>query len=64
VWVLRGGQPEPVRVRTGISDGSLTEVVEGELQPADAVVTDMIGGAPAAAGPGPGGPGGRSGRIF
>jgi HlyD family secretion protein len=64
VWVLRGGQPEPVRVRTGISDGSLTEVVEGELQPADAVVTDMIGGAPAAAGPGPGGPGGRGGRIF
>jgi len=46
VWVLRDGQPAPVPVRTGISDGSLTEVVEGDLKPGDAVVTDAIGGSP------------------
>jgi HlyD family secretion protein len=43
VWVLSGERPSPVRIRTGISDGSLTEVVEGELHPGDAVVTDTAG---------------------
>jgi HlyD family secretion protein len=43
VWVLKGEQPAPVSIRTGISDGSLTEVVEGELRPGDAVVTDAAG---------------------
>jgi multidrug efflux pump subunit AcrA (membrane-fusion protein) len=32
-----------VRVRTGISDGSSTEIVEGELQPGDVVITDAAG---------------------
>jgi HlyD family secretion protein len=45
VWVLRDGSASPVPVRTGISDGSLTELVEGELKPGDAVVTDALGGA-------------------
>jgi len=40
VWVLRGESPAPVRVRTGISDGSLSELVDGALQPGDRVVTD------------------------
>jgi len=44
VWVLRDGSAAPVPVRTGISDGSLTEVVEGELKPGDAVITDALGG--------------------
>src|SRR3990172_9273137 len=43
IWVLKGEQPSPVRVRTGISDGSLTEVVQGELRPGDTVVTDAAG---------------------
>jgi HlyD family secretion protein len=44
VWVLRGGTPATVAIRSGISDGSFTEVVEGELQPGDEVVTDATGG--------------------
>jgi HlyD family secretion protein len=44
VWVLRGGQPVAVRIRAGISDGSTTEVLEGELAPGDEVVTDATGG--------------------
>ncbi len=39
VWVMRG-TPTPIRIRTGISDGTLSEVVEGDLKPGDAVVTD------------------------
>jgi HlyD family secretion protein len=66
VWVLRDGvtTPEPVRIRTGVSDGSTTEVIEGELREGDAAVTDVEGGA--AAGPPSGGSrsGGGMRRIF
>jgi HlyD family secretion protein len=44
VWVLRNGQPQPVAIRSGVSDGSLTEVAEGELSKGDLVITDMSGG--------------------
>jgi HlyD family secretion protein len=42
--VLREEKPVPVRIRTGISDGSFTEVVEGEIKAGDVVITDAIGG--------------------
>ncbi|HVI94568.1 MAG TPA: efflux RND transporter periplasmic adaptor subunit [Anaeromyxobacter sp.] len=61
VWVLRGERPGPVRIRTGISDGSVTEVVEGALEPGDAVVTDASGGAPGTPG---GGSAGMRPRLF
>jgi HlyD family secretion protein len=38
VYVLAGGRPKPVQVKTGISDGVVTEVVEG-LTEDDRVVT-------------------------
>jgi HlyD family secretion protein len=41
IWVLRNGKPEPVFVRTGISDGSFTAVILGDIQPGDALITDM-----------------------
>lgn len=37
VWILRGETPIPVRVRTGISDGSSTEIREG-LKESDRVI--------------------------
>ena len=43
VWVLSEERPTPRRVRTGISDGTSTEVVEGELAPGDLVITDAVG---------------------
>jgi len=46
LWVLRETGPAPVRVRTGISDGSTTELVEGELMPGDKVITDAAGSSP------------------
>ncbi len=44
VWVLRDGAPAPVRIRVGISDGAVSEVVGGALQPGDLVVTDAAAG--------------------
>jgi HlyD family secretion protein len=48
VWVLRNGQPQPVVIKSGVSDGSLTEVVEGGLSQGDLVITDSSGGNSAA----------------
>jgi HlyD family secretion protein len=66
-WLLRAGRPQSVQVRTGISDGSLTEIVEGELHQGDLVVIDATvagqTGAPAAGGTPPGSPGGMR-RMF
>ncbi|HKA56522.1 MAG TPA: efflux RND transporter periplasmic adaptor subunit, partial [Candidatus Binatia bacterium] len=44
VWVLRGDVPAMVPVRVGISDGTVTEVVEGNLRAGDRVVVDVSGG--------------------
>jgi HlyD family secretion protein len=51
VWVLRGGAPHPATIHTGLSDGSVTEVVDGDLNDGDPVVVDAVSpdAAPAAA---------------
>lgn len=33
VWVLQNGEPAPVQVQTGITNGRLTEITGGELKP-------------------------------
>jgi HlyD family secretion protein len=55
VWVLRGERPSPVRIRTGISDGTVTEVASGDLREGDLVVTDAAGSGPQQGGGFPGG---------
>src|SRR6059036_1444783 len=47
VYVLSGGRPTPVQIKTGISDGVVTEVVEG-LKEGDRVVTAELSSKPAA----------------
>jgi HlyD family secretion protein len=42
IWVLKKGKSVPVRVTLGLSDGSFTEVVTGNLSPGDEVITDKI----------------------
>ena len=42
VYALRGSKPSPVQIKTGISDGISTEVLDG-LQEGDHVVTAMTG---------------------
>jgi HlyD family secretion protein len=51
IWVLRDGQPTPVRVVKGLSDGILTEIVSGELADGDQVITADGSGAGGAAQP-------------
>lgn len=41
IWALRNGHPQPIRLRTGITDGSFTEVLDSELQAGDAVITGL-----------------------
>jgi HlyD family secretion protein len=42
VWVLRNDRPSPVRIKTGTTDDSKTEVMEGSLQAQDLVISDAI----------------------
>jgi HlyD family secretion protein len=42
VYALRGSKPSPVQIKTGISDGISTEVLDG-LREGDRVVTAMTG---------------------
>src|SRR5256884_2935626 len=41
VYVLRGGEAQPVQIKTGISDGTTTEVLEG-LADKDRVITGQL----------------------
>lgn len=45
VWVLQDGHPRPVKVQTGITDGKMTEVVGGDLQPDMPVIVGSAAGA-------------------
>jgi len=44
VWTLDGEQAASQRIRIGISDGSFTEVTEGDLKAGELVITDAVGG--------------------
>jgi len=68
VWVLRDDLPSPIRIKTGTTDGTKTEVVEGALQVGDLVISDATlpaGFKPAATGllPGAGPPSGGPRRF-
>jgi HlyD family secretion protein len=56
VWVLRNGVPQPVSIVTGLTDGTVTEVVSGDLHDGDVLITDAYGGSS--------GTSQRVGRIF
>lgn len=61
IYVLRGGRPEPVSIKTGLSDGTVTEVASGDLHEGDEVITEASApgnGAPTS------GPQPRMGRMF
>jgi HlyD family secretion protein len=45
VWVLQGGVPQAVAITTGISDGRVTEVLAGKLEPGMPVITEQLGSA-------------------
>lgn len=41
VWVLRGGKPVRVKIKTGISDGEWTEVLEGDIKEGEEVIVEI-----------------------
>jgi len=43
VFKLVNGRPMPVLIKPGLTDGSSTEMVEGDLQPGDQLVTEILG---------------------
>ena len=49
VWLEANGQLKSVRVRMGITDGTYTELLSGELQPGQELVTAVVTPAQAAA---------------
>lgn len=44
VWVLKDGQPIPVNIRLGVSDGKATEMLKGELNAGQEVVLGVVEG--------------------
>jgi HlyD family secretion protein len=43
VWKLVNGRPKMVLVKPGLTDGSSTQMVEGDLEPGDQLITEIIG---------------------
>jgi HlyD family secretion protein len=43
IWVLRDAQPAQVFIKTGITDGTLTEVVSGDVKEGDLIITEAPG---------------------
>ena len=43
IWVLRDGEAVPLQVRTGATNGRVTEILDGELQPGMDVITEIAG---------------------
>lgn len=46
VWVLRDGKPAPVEVKTGATNGRMTEIISGPLTAGMQVITESQGGTP------------------
>jgi HlyD family secretion protein len=42
LWVMRGVVPQAVSVHTGLTDGTVTEVLDGDVNEGDQVVVDAI----------------------
>ncbi len=42
VWVLRDGQPAPIDVKTGATNGRVTEIIGGSLEAGTEVITESI----------------------
>ena len=41
VWILKEGVPEAVAVKSGATDGTLTEILDGTLEPGTQVLVDL-----------------------
>ena len=63
IYVLRNGRPEPVEIKTGLTDGTTTEIASGDLKEGEQVIVEAnVGGKPMTSAPAGGAP--RMGRMF
>ena len=46
LWVLRNGTPEAIEVRTGATNGKVTEIIGGELKAGMEVITEAVSSSP------------------
>ncbi|MAD47209.1 MAG: efflux transporter periplasmic adaptor subunit [Oceanospirillaceae bacterium] len=42
IWVLRNNQPQPVTIKTGMTDGLRSEIAESDLQEGDEIIVDAV----------------------
>jgi HlyD family secretion protein len=64
IYVLRGGAPTPVTIHTGLSDGTNTEVIDGDVKEGDEIVVEaQTSGAPTTTATGAPGGAARSMRL-
>lgn len=42
VWIVEGGKPKRVKVSTGISDGSFTELVQGDIKEGQELIVESL----------------------
>ncbi len=43
VWILKDNQPVPIAITVGPSDGNMTQVLTGDLQPGMDIITGSLG---------------------
>ncbi|HEX2689142.1 MAG TPA: efflux RND transporter periplasmic adaptor subunit [Kofleriaceae bacterium] len=43
VWKLVSGRPKMVLIKPGLTDGSSTQMLEGDLEPGDQLITEILG---------------------
>ena len=41
IWTLRNGEPVPIAVTVGATDGRMTQIVAGEVEPGLDIITDV-----------------------
>jgi HlyD family secretion protein len=44
VWTLKDGQPVPIHIKTGSSDGTHTVVTSGDLEPGLPLLVEVVSG--------------------
>ena len=42
IWILDKGKPKRIKIKTGISDGSYTELVSGDVKEGDEIIIEII----------------------
>ena len=42
IWILRNNQPQPVKIKTGMTDGLRSEIAEGDIREGDEIIVDAV----------------------